>query len=146
MRVAVVVAMRGPSMSPRVENCASFPISQIRSRTRRRGVPDHDIIVGRPSRQPRTDCHSKGYHHASNEIGRTGSAFCGTNWTWCSWADALPMLHDRLPIATEEMLAQLRGEPEGCLRELQVASMLLDREGFVSKPSWELSRGKTTSL
>ena len=54
-----------------------------------------------------------------------------------SWADALPMLHDRLRTATEEMLAQLRGEPEGCLRELQVASMLLEREGFVSKPSWE---------
>ena len=24
-----------------------------------------------------------------------------------------------------------------CLRELQVASMLLEREGFVSRPSWE---------
>ena len=72
-----------PTMSPRVEDCAPFPISQVRSRTRRRVVPDHDIIFGRPSRQPRTDCHSMGYHHASNEVGRTGSALCGTNWTWC---------------------------------------------------------------
>ena len=35
------------------------------------------------------------------------------------------MLHDLLP--AEEMLA----EPEGCLLELQVESMLLEREGFV---------------
>ena len=26
---------------------------------------------------------STGYHHASNEIGRIGFAFYGTNWTWC---------------------------------------------------------------
>ena len=43
------------------------------------------------------------------------------------------MLHDRLPTVT----AQLGGEPKGCLRELQVASTLLEREGVVSRPSWE---------
>ena len=56
---------------------------------------------------------------------------------WASWADALPMLRDRLPAATEEILAHLSGEPEGCLRELQTASGILDREGFVGRPSWQ---------
>ena len=56
---------------------------------------------------------------------------------WASWADALPVLRDRLPAATEEILAHLIGEPEGCLRELQTASGILDREGFVGRPSWQ---------
>ena len=47
------------------------------------------------------------------------------------------MLRDRLPAATEEILAHLSGEPEGCLRELQTASGILDREGFVGRPSWQ---------
>ena len=70
-------------------------------------------------------------------LGLRSAARTGPGAYWASWADALPMLHDRLPAATEEMLAQLRGEPEGCLLELQVASMVLVREGFVSRPSWE---------
>ena len=56
---------------------------------------------------------------------------------WASWADALRMLRDRLPAATEEILAHSSGEPEGCLHELQTASGILDREGFVGRPSWQ---------
>ena len=60
---------------------------------------------------------------------------------WASWADALP---DRLPAGTE---AILEGEPEGRLGELGTAARLLDRDGFIGRPTWdELRAGATSNM
>ena len=46
------------------------------------------------------------------------------------------MIQDRLPAATNAILVQLQGEPEGCLGELRTARCL-DWDGFIGRPSWE---------
>ena len=57
---------------------------------------------------------------------------------WASWADALAMLHERLPFVTEGAVSALEGEDalQGCLGELQWAANSLDRQGFISRPQW----------
>ena len=55
---------------------------------------------------------------------------------WASWADALPMVHERLSGVAENAVIALEGddELEGCLGELRVAAVGLDRQGFVGRP------------
>ena len=55
---------------------------------------------------------------------------------WASWADALPMLSARLPELTDRVEAILNANPQGCLRDLDEAAGILDRSGFVGRPSW----------
>ena len=59
---------------------------------------------------------------------------------WASWADALPMLQQRLPELTRQVLHVLEGPTFGCLGELQEAIERLDRFGFVDRPNWEALR------
>ena len=59
---------------------------------------------------------------------------------WASWADALPMLSARLPELTDGVEAILNANPQGCLRDLDAAG-ILDRSGFVGRPSWRELRG-----
>ena len=59
---------------------------------------------------------------------------------WASWADALPMLQQRLPELTRQVLHVLEGPAFGCLGELQEATERLDRCGFVDRPNWEALR------
>ena len=52
---------------------------------------------------------------------------------WASWADALPMLQDRLPAIAQLVSDQLESdETEGCVGFLQHAAEALDRSGFVA--------------
>ena len=55
-----------------------------------------------------------------------------------SWADALAMLHERLPVVAEGAVSALEGEDalHGCLGELQWAANSFDRHGFISRPQW----------
>ena len=57
---------------------------------------------------------------------------------WASWADALHMIHERLPQLAATTLERLDGEHDvgGCLMELRRAADGLDRQGFVGRPSW----------
>ena len=57
---------------------------------------------------------------------------------WASWADALPMLHGRMPAVAERVTTILARENlvVGCLREVQSAARALDRHGFVGRPDW----------
>ena len=57
---------------------------------------------------------------------------------WASWADALPMLHGRMPAVAERVTTILarEGLVEGCLSEVQSAARTLDRHGFVGRPDW----------
>ena len=52
-----------------------------------------------------------------------------------SWADVLPMVHERLPTVAH---GALEGEDalQSCLGELQLAARSLDRHGFISRPQW----------
>ena len=67
---------------------------------------------------------------------------------WASWADALPMIHQRTPAVAEMVVARLaqpnaRAEgdpPSGCLEELHQACTRLDTDGFRERPSWEALR------
>ena len=56
---------------------------------------------------------------------------------WASWADAVTMLQERVPEATAIITRELAGIPRGCLEELHTACGILDREGFVGRPTWE---------
>ena len=62
---------------------------------------------------------------------------------WASWADALPMLQQRLPNLSREVMDRLSIEgATGCLGELQAATRTMDRSRFIDRPSWEaLQRG-----
>ena len=57
---------------------------------------------------------------------------------WASWADALHMLHERLPQLAVTTVERLDGVHDvgGCLKELRRAADGLDRQGFVGRPSW----------
>ena len=57
---------------------------------------------------------------------------------WASWADALPMVHELLPGVAQNAVTAFEGdgELEGCLGELRVAAVGLDRQGFLSRPQW----------
>ena len=61
---------------------------------------------------------------------------------WASWADALPMLSARLPELTDRVEEISNVNPQGCLRDLDEATGILDRSGFVGRPGWrELRAG-----
>ena len=57
---------------------------------------------------------------------------------WSSWADALQMIHERLPQVAHNVVEGLNGvrEVEGCIRELHDSAVELDRHGFVGRPAW----------
>ena len=58
---------------------------------------------------------------------------------WASWSDALEMIHQRIPaVATDILNDLLNNTPpvDGCLAELLTATNRLDRQGFISRPSW----------
>ena len=57
---------------------------------------------------------------------------------WSSWADALHMIHERLPQLAADTVERLDGEHDvdGCLAELRNAADGLDRQGIVGRPSW----------
>ena len=60
---------------------------------------------------------------------------------WASWADALHMLQQRLPQLTGLVVHHLSHPIAlGCLGELQESASRLDRDGFVSRPSWDMLR------
>ena len=61
---------------------------------------------------------------------------------WASWADALHMIDQRLPTVADRVVNTLRAdeEPRGCLGELRNAAGVLDRHGFVGRPSWNSIR------
>ena len=60
---------------------------------------------------------------------------------WASWADALPMLQQRLPRLTGQVVHHF-SHPDalGCLGELQESVSRLDRDGFITLPGWEMLR------
>ena len=62
---------------------------------------------------------------------------------WASWAHALPMLKARLPSVAAQAVQILDGGlPSGtCLDEVSEAGRLLDREGFLSRPSFAALAG-----
>ena len=61
---------------------------------------------------------------------------------WASWADALPMIADRLPQVAAHVVGAVTNEevPTGCLGELKDAAAQLDRAGFVVRPDWAALR------
>ena len=61
---------------------------------------------------------------------------------WASWADAMPMISERLPEVANRVELQLAmEEPVGSLGELQEAAQSFYRCGFVARPSWVALRG-----
>ena len=59
---------------------------------------------------------------------------------WVFWADALPMLSARLPKLTNRVVDDLSNHPQGCLAQLEDATRVLDRSGFVGHPEWHVLR------
>ena len=57
---------------------------------------------------------------------------------WASWADALHMVHERLPALAQSTVIQLEEAEEAaaCLGELRAAATCLDRHGFLGRPGW----------
>ena len=66
---------------------------------------------------------------------------------WASWADALPMYQERLPVEAQNVLVVLDGdaEVEGCLGEVRVAAAGLDRQGLIGPPQCTSDGSKTTA-
>ena len=63
---------------------------------------------------------------------------------WSSWADALAMIHQRLPRVANSITEKLEGvvAARGCLTEFREVADRLDRQGFVGCPGWgELKLG-----
>ena len=59
---------------------------------------------------------------------------------WASWADALPMIHQRNPEVAAAVVLQLApgaAAAAGCMAELDKACRRLDHEGFRDRPSWQ---------
>ena len=61
---------------------------------------------------------------------------------WASWADALPMLSNRLPTLTDQVENELETGVGGtpCMLELSAATHTFDRSGFVDRPGWHQLR------
>ena len=62
---------------------------------------------------------------------------------WSSWADALQMIHQRLPDVAHTIVQSLDGPREvgGCLGDLRAVTTVLDQQGFIGRPSWAELRG-----
>ena len=67
---------------------------------------------------------------------------------WASWADALPMLQERLPVEAQNAVNVLDGhaDAEGCLGEVREAAAGLDRQGFIGDLSGEHFRWEQDPL
>ena len=77
-------------------------------------------------------------------LGLRSAARMAPGAIWSSWADALPMIHERLAQVARNVVDRLDGvqETEGCTRELHDVTVELDRQGFVGRPTWvELELG-----
>ena len=61
---------------------------------------------------------------------------------WASWADALPMLSNRLSTLTDQVENELETGVGGtlCMLELSAATHTFDRSGFVDRPGWHQLR------
>ena len=57
---------------------------------------------------------------------------------WSSWADALQMIHQRLPEVADTIVESLEGPREvgGCIGELRAVTAALDQQGFIGRPTW----------
>ena len=57
---------------------------------------------------------------------------------WAYWADAMPMLSERLPTLTDQVIEHLENGGVGCrcLQELTESTLRLDRSGFINRPEW----------
>ena len=51
-----------------------------------------------------------------------------------------PMLSARLPELTNRVVEDLSNHPQGCLAQLEDATRVLDRSGFVGRPEWHVLR------
>jgi len=61
---------------------------------------------------------------------------------WASWADALPMISERVPSVAAAATARLAeanpdSDSPNCTAEANAAALLLSREGFVQRPGWD---------
>ena len=105
--------------------------------------------VGRSSGKPRADSSARAVVSLPMRMGGLGlrsARGLAPSACWASWADALAMLQNRLPTATNAILEQLQGEPEGCLGELRTATRYLDRDGlWQTKLGGVEGRSKTSS-
>ena len=64
---------------------------------------------------------------------------------WASWADAFAVVDARAPQVAAAALADLESpvSNSSCLAELRTATRLLERQGFVERPTWvDLVAGK----
>ena len=57
---------------------------------------------------------------------------------WASWANALYMIDQRLPVVAASVAHKLTVEEElgGCLEKLRNAAAHLDRDSFIGRPHW----------
>ena len=61
---------------------------------------------------------------------------------WASWADAIHMVDQRLPRVSRAIIGRFTGgDAQGCLGALVRATEILDRDGFMTRPSWEELQG-----
>ena len=61
---------------------------------------------------------------------------------WASWADAIHMIDQRLPRVPRAIVGRFSGgDAQGCLGALVRATEILDRDGFMMRPSWEQLQG-----
>ena len=123
--------------------CAWQILLQCRGRWRPCWVDCQEI----PSRRE-WPTHSRVLPMRMGGLGLRSASRMAQSAFWASWADAMPMISERLTQVANRVELQLAmEEPVGSLGELQEAAQSLDRCGFVARPSWAaLRRGARPPL
>ena len=136
MRLANPLAVRWTPLSPLLEDSPSFTIRLIRQRPW--DAACHGSCPWRCSRSSEQKAIAHEIMSLPMRLGGLGlrsaermrpAAF------WASWADALPMLSNRLPTLTDQVENELETGVGGtpCMLELSATTHTLDRSGFVDR-------------
>ena len=131
-------AMCWASLPPSLANTPSESGNRVRTSARRRDVASDERFDGG------LDRHGAGKDDGT-PIGDTPHAPQRTRVPrmapaafWSSWADALQMIHQRLPEVADTIVESLDGQRQvgGCIEELRAVTTALDQQGFIGRPTW----------
>ena len=138
-----IPAGRSP-MPPLFEDHAAISFRGVCGRARCGDATSHGIFVGRVARRRQQEVATQiaSLPMRMGGLGIRSASRMAPSSFWASWADALPMLQDRLPSISNQIADVLDGaQAPGCLGELQTTTQVLDRNGFISRPGWRALQG-----
>ena len=143
--VADPLAVGGFEVPSCVADIATITVRSVRPRTRLGDGAGDEHIVGTSQEIDRSQQMTHNIASLPMRMGGLGlrrALRMAPAAHGASWAVALHMIHQRLPVVADRVVHKLSGREDaaGCLSELRGVATELDRQGFVGRPEWRSSR------